>query len=408
MTVRPAAPLSWILAFPICAFLLLAFAPTHPPRAPVSPVIALPIGGAAAVLLFAVLAGRARRALDLFSPAVLGAAVAVGASEEVIWRGFALTRLAPGLGLGAALAVSAGGFAATHFPAQRARGVVVHLGTGLVFGTLFVLTGSLLAVAGSHALYNVLVLAARSGAPPGAPLVSAPRAALSVRAVAKSFGRVEALCGVDLTVFEGEIVALLGPNGAGKTTLLSIVLGLRRADAGAVRVFDRDASSPSARATVAATPQEMSFPPTLRVREVVDFVLAHYDGTRARNDILERFGLKEVAARQTGGISGGQRRRLAVAGAFAGPARLALLDEPTAGLDVESRRHVWEAIRAHAAAGGTVLLTTHHLEEAEALADRIVVLNDGRVVGEGTAASLRRPDEATLEDAYLRLTGADA
>ena len=407
MTSRRAAPLSWVLAFPLGALLLLRLAPTHPPRPPVSPLIALPVGGAAGLLLFTLLAGRAHRRPIAVSPAILGAAVAVGASEEVIWRGFVLSRLVPAVGLAAALALSAGGFAATHYPAQRARGVVVHLGTGLVFGTLFVATGNLLAVAASHALYNVLALAARSTASPATPLVTAPAAALSARGVVKRYGRVEALRGVDLTVFEREIVALLGPNGAGKTTLLSIVLGLRRADVGDVRVFGRDAASPSARIAVSATPQEMSFPPTLRVREVVDFVLAHHDGPQTREELLERFGLRDVAARQTGGISGGQRRRLAVALAFAGPGRLALLDEPTAGLDVESRRHVWEAIRAHAAAGGTILLTTHHLEEAEALADRIVVLSDGRVAGEGTAASLRHPHETSLEDAYLRLTGAE-
>lgn len=404
MTSRRAAPLSWVLAFPLGALLLLELAPTHPPRPPVSPLIALPAGGAAGLFLFAVLAGRPRRRSTASSPTILGLALAVGASEEVIWRGFALSRLVPAVGLAAALALSTAGFAATHYPAQRARGVVVHLGTGLVFGTLFVATGNLLAVAASHALYNVLALAARSTAAPATPLVTAPAAALSARGVVKRYGRVEALRGVDITVFEREIVALLGPNGAGKTTLLSIVLGLRRADTGDVRVFGRDAASPSARVTVSATPQEMSFPPTLRVREVVDFVLAHHDGRSARHELLERFGLEDVAARQTGGISGG--RRLAVALAFARPARLALLDEPTAGLDVESRRHVWDAIRAHAGAGGTILLTTHHLEEAEALADRIVVLSDGRIAGEGTAASLRRPGEATLEDAYLRLTGA--
>jgi ABC-2 type transport system ATP-binding protein len=402
MTTRYALP-SQTLAFPVFALMLLAVAPTRPPRAAVPAPVALPLSVVAAAALFAVLAGRSHGRFARASPFVLAAAIAVGASEEVIWRGFALARLVPAVGLGAALALSSAAFGATHYPTQRVRGVAVHLGTGLVFGGLFVLTGDLLAVAGSHAFYNVLALTRRARVPPAAP-VEVPSLALSVRGVTKRFGQVQALKGVDLQVAEGEIVSLLGPNGAGKTTLLSIVLGLRRADAGGVRIFGLDASSAQARGAIAATPQEMSFPPTLRVREIVDFVLAHYGNRHSRDALLDRFGLSELAARQTGGISGGQRRRLAVALAFGSPARLALLDEPTVGLDVESRRDVWQAIRRYAAAGGTILLTTHHLEEAEALSDRIVVLNRGRVAGEGTAAGLKRLGETSLEDAYLRLT----
>src|SRR4029077_17429567 len=124
------------------------------------------------------------------------------------------------------------------------------------------------------------------------------------------------------------------------------------------------------------------FPPTLRVREIVDFVRAHYPDAQPAALLLERFSLTKIAKRQTGGISSGQQRRLAIALAFAGNPELAVLDEPTTGLDVESRLAVWSEIRAHAAAGGAVLFTTHHLEEAAALATRIVLLANGRVVAD--------------------------
>jgi len=134
----------------------------------------------------------------------------------------------------------------------------------------------------------------------------------------------------------------------------------------------------------------MGFPHTLRVVEVVRLVRAHYPRPLSEGDILERFGLTRLAKRQVGGLSGGERRRLAVALAFAGDPRLVVLDEPTSGLDAGSRRSVWEAVRGHAAAGGALLLTTHHLDEAEALASRVVVIESGRIVAEGAVAAIKR------------------
>ena len=131
--------------------------------------------------------------------------------------------------------------------------------------------------------------------------------------------------------------------------------------------------------------KRVGFPPTLRVREIVDLVRAHFPAPAPAGELLDRFGLAGIARRQTGGLSGGERRRLSVALAFAGRPRAIFLDEPTAGLDVEIRRAVWQEIRAYSASGGTVLLTTHHVEEAEALASRIVLLAGGRVVAEGLA-----------------------
>jgi ABC-2 type transport system ATP-binding protein len=152
-------------------------------------------------------------------------------------------------------------------------------------------------------------------------------------------------------------------------------------------------------------PQEHGFPQTLHVREILDLVRAHFSRPAARSDLLERFGLVEIAGRQAGGLSGGQRRRLAVALAFAGNPRAMFLDEPTTGLDIEARLAVWDEVRAYAATGGTVLLTTHHLEEAEQLASRIMLLAGGRVIADGTAPELSaRASTADLEGAFLALT----
>ena len=231
--------------------------------------------------------------------------------------------------------------------------------------------------------------------------------AAALRGVTKRFGERVVLDDVDLEVGSGEVVALLGPNGAGKTTALSVLLGLRRPDSGRAELFGRDPRDPSAREAIGVTPQEGGFPQTLRVGEVVDLVRAHFARPADRRDLLERFELDEIAGRQTGGLSGGERRRLSVALAFAGRPRAIFLDEPTTGLDVESRRAVWREISTYAGGGGTALLTTHHLEEAGALASRVVLVARGRVVAEGTPAELAaRTSAPGLEEAFLMLTEA--
>jgi ABC-2 type transport system ATP-binding protein len=229
--------------------------------------------------------------------------------------------------------------------------------------------------------------------------------AAALRAVTKRFGDMVALDRVDLELRVGEVLALLGPNGAGKTTALSIMLGLRRPDSGRAELFGKDPRRPEARGAIGVTPQEIGFPPTLRVREIIDLVRAHYEAPTATVHLLERFGLAEVARRQAGGLSGGERRRLSVALAFAGQPLAVFLDEPTTGLDVESRRLVWRELEEYAAAGRTVLLTTHYLEEAEALATRVVLLAQGRVVAQGSPEKVAASAHAaTLEEAFLALT----
>lgn len=249
----------------------------------------------------------------------------------------------------------------------------------------------------------------------GAPVVEAP--VVEVRSVRRTFGSVVALDDVSLDVHPGELVGLLGPNGAGKSTLLSLVSGLRRPDAGTVRLFGGDPRDARSRIGLGTTPQETGLPPTLRVGEVVDLVAGHYPDPMTRSEALARFGLEDLARRQTGGLSGGQKRRLAVALALVGRPRLVLLDEPTTGLDVEARHVLWQALRDYHADGATVLLTSHYLEEVEALAQRVVVIDRGRVLADGSLRSvldlvgLRRvlltlPQGAPSADELAGLPGA--
>jgi ABC-2 type transport system ATP-binding protein len=223
--------------------------------------------------------------------------------------------------------------------------------------------------------------------------------ALEVRGVTKRYGAVEALRGIDLVVRPGEIVAILGPNGAGKTTLISCLLGLRQPTTGSVAVLGGAPSDASIRARVGAMLQESGVPPTLTVGELLDLFRGYYPAPRERADLLEATGLDGLADRRVGRLSGGQRQRLYFALALAGDPELIFLDEPTTGLDVESRRRFWDVIGDLAARGTTVLFATHLLEEADALATRIVVVDHGRVIRDGTPAEVK----ASAAGATIRL-----
>jgi ABC-2 type transport system ATP-binding protein len=222
--------------------------------------------------------------------------------------------------------------------------------------------------------------------------------------VTRRYGDVTALDHVDLDVGPAELVGLLGPNGAGKTTLLSLLQGLRRPTAGTVRLFGGDPRDAASRTRLGCTPQETALPPTLRVGEVIDFVGRHFANRVPTTELAEEFGLSELLRRQTGALSGGQRRRLSVALAFVGRPELVLLDEPTTGLDVDGRRALWEAIRRQHAAGATILVTSHYLEEIEALAERVVVIAEGRVVADDTLAAVL----ARVGSRWVRLATPDA
>ena len=212
---------------------------------------------------------------------------------------------------------------------------------------------------------------------------------LNLHEVRKSYGATRALDGLSLQVDRGEIVAVLGPNGAGKTTAIEIAIGLRSPDSGDVRLFDRSPRDAQTRLRLGVTPQESGFPDALSVEEILRFGAAHYPHPAHSTEIAKDFGLEALLQRRAGALSGGESRRLAVALAFVGNPDLVVLDEPTTGLDVESRRRLWDVVRDYAD-DHSVLFTTHYLEEAQALATRVVVVDSGRVVFDGSTADLRR------------------
>ncbi len=229
-------------------------------------------------------------------------------------------------------------------------------------------------------------------------------ALIQARDVVKTFGDVTALDGVSLDVHAGECVGLLGPNGAGKTTFLTLVEGLRSPTTGTVRLFGRDPRDAAARVGLGSTPQATALPETLKVAEVLDFVAAHYPAPTPREHIVEEFALADLLRKQCGSLSGGQQRRVAVALAFVGNPQLVLLDEPTTGLDVDARRALWAAVRARHAAGCAVVVTSHHLEEIEQLAERVVVIDDGVVRADDSLGAI----VAGVARQKVTLTGVSA
>lgn len=211
----------------------------------------------------------------------------------------------------------------------------------------------------------------------------------SLHRVSKNFGEVQALRQVDFTVRAGELVALLGPNGAGKTTAVKLFLGLAKPTTGTVSVFGGDPIHPEVRTRIGAMLQVAKVPETLRVREHIDLFSSYYPRPLPLAETLTLAGLQEIKDREFGELSGGQRQRVLFGLALCGDPDILFLDEPTVGLDVESRRVLWEEIRKLIARGKTVLLTTHYLDEADALADRVVVINRGEIIAEGTPAEIK-------------------
>jgi ABC-2 type transport system ATP-binding protein len=216
--------------------------------------------------------------------------------------------------------------------------------------------------------------------------------AVQVRGLRKAYGSVQALDGVDLTVNRGELLAVLGPNGAGKTTMVEILEGHRRTDQGEVSVLGHDPARREREflAKIGIVLQEGGLDPAIRVREAVELYSAAYPHPRDAAEVIELVGLTEKADDRADTLSGGQRRRLDLALGIAGDPELIFLDEPTTGFDPAARRHSWELIGNLRSLGKTILLTTHYMEEAQRLADRVVVIARGRVIAEGTPDSLGR------------------
>ena len=207
--------------------------------------------------------------------------------------------------------------------------------------------------------------------------------------VSKSFGDVRALVDFNFDVRAGELTALLGPNGAGKTTAIKLLLGLAHPSSGRVSVFGADPSQPATRTRVGAMLQVGRVPETLRVAEHLDLFSSYYPNPLSIDEALAIAGIGDLRNRRFGELSGGQKQRVLFALAICGNPDLLFLDEPTVGLDVEGRRLMWNEIRQLLDRGKTVVLTTHYLEEADALADRIVVINKGSIIAEGTPAAIK-------------------
>jgi ABC-2 type transport system ATP-binding protein len=229
------------------------------------------------------------------------------------------------------------------------------------------------------------------------------RSAINAVGVDKSFGSVHAVAKVNLTVFNGEVVALLGPNGAGKSTLISVLLGLLRQDSGSVHILDLEPGAAVAAGLVGAVLQDGGLMPGVKVRELLGMLGGLYAAPAAIAKVVEMAQLVGLEDRRVDRLSGGQTQRLRVAAALIGNPRLLILDEPTTAMDVEARRAFWVTMRAEAARGTTILFSTHYLEEADAFADRIIVVAKGQVVADGTPRSVK----ASIGKRVIRFTLAD-
>jgi ABC-2 type transport system ATP-binding protein len=225
---------------------------------------------------------------------------------------------------------------------------------------------------------------------------------IDVRALRMSYGDVEAVRGVDLHVEPGEVVALLGPNGAGKTTTVEILEGFRARTGGEATVLGADPGDPPKgwRERVGIVLQENVVEPELTVRECLSQYAGYYARPRAVDEVMELVGLQDLAERRCGRLSGGQQRRIDVGLALVGNPELIFLDEPTTGFDPSARRAAWQMVAGLRELGTTIILTTHYMDEAEHLADRIVVLARGEIVAEGTPGSLGGRDREAAVIAF--------
>jgi ABC-2 type transport system ATP-binding protein len=217
-----------------------------------------------------------------------------------------------------------------------------------------------------------------------------PAAAISVHGLRKSYGDYEAVRGISFEIPEGEVFGLLGPNGAGKTTTIEILEGYRPRDAGEVDVlgFDPGRAGPAFRQRIGVVLQQSQLWPTITVAETHRMFAGYYDRPRDVDEVIKLVGLEEKRDARVKTLSGGQKRRLDLGVALVGDPDLVFLDEPTTGFDPAARRAAWDMIRALRSLGKTILLTTHYLDEAEQLADRVAVLREGQIIREGTPAEL--------------------
>ncbi len=242
---------------------------------------------------------------------------------------------------------------------------------------------------------------------------------MSVTDLRKSYGKIEAVRGISFEVSEGEVFGLLGPNGAGKTTTVEILEGLRKADGGSALVDGIDVSKEPAKAKerVGVQLQQSSFPENFTAKETVELFALCYNVKVDATSLLGQVDLADRAGQRQEKLSGGQRQRLSIAAALVNRPRVLFLDEPTTGLDPQARRNLWELVRRIRGSGTTVFLTTHYMDEAEVLCDRVAVMDSGRIIAMGAPSALigallgrgfTKPvvqQQANLEDVFLDLTG---
>lgn len=228
-----------------------------------------------------------------------------------------------------------------------------------------------------------------------------------LRSARKCYGPVTALDGIDLQLHRGELLALLGSNGAGKSSALGLLTGRLSADSGEVSLFGADPRDAAARRRIGVMLQETRLPETLRVCELARLFASYYPAPRALDDTLALAGLSALAQRRYAALSGGQQRRVQFALALCGAPELVFVDEPTTGLDVEARRSFWQVIHALREAGTSIVLTTHYLEEADALAERVVLIDRGRVLAEDTPSGLKARARGARIRCMTRLSTAE-
>jgi ABC-type multidrug transport system ATPase subunit len=210
-----------------------------------------------------------------------------------------------------------------------------------------------------------------------------------MRGIVKRYGAVTALAGIDIEVKRGELLAVLGPNGAGKSTAISLWLGLIEADEGEVMLLGGAPQDLDRRRGLGVMMQDVELPKELKVRELVTLAASYYDDPMPVEDALALTGLEQLADRRYGKLSGGQKRQAQFAIAVCGRPKVLFLDEPTVGLDIKARETMWQSVRRLLAEGCSIVLTTHYLEEAEALADRVAVVAKGRIIATGTVNEMR-------------------
>lgn len=207
--------------------------------------------------------------------------------------------------------------------------------------------------------------------------------------VYKRYGNTVALDGVDLQIPGGKLLAILGPNGAGKTTAISLLLGLREPDAGKVTIFNKSPMFLEARRQVGVMMQEVTLAPELRAQELIDLTASYYPDPLSVKEVMELTNTTPLAKRPYGKMSGGQKHQVQFAMALVGRPKLLFLDEPTVGMDIQAREMMWAMMRRLVNEGTSIVLTTHYLEEAEALADQVVVLAGGKIVAQGSVDDVR-------------------